>query len=211
MEYSIKEVVQNVDISEQGLYKRIKTNYDDYLKKGYIITKLIAKPGGAKSQTFITESGLNDLLKTRPLKEGSKLNQVAKTNTTKLSNNTKPQKEQNSTEVAQSLTFEVLNQSLVDLKEENKRLNAKIDKQEEFYNKKMDEQKKEFQEAYKNQQEIYQKMIDKMLNNFNNAIQRLPEPPQNQEQPSSNVIVEEAETEPRGIKKLFSKFKKIWV
>ena len=38
MEYSIKEIARCVEISEQGLYKRIKTNYEDYLKKGAAAT-----------------------------------------------------------------------------------------------------------------------------------------------------------------------------
>ena len=33
MSFTIKDVAKNVDISEQGLYKRIKSNYDEYIQK----------------------------------------------------------------------------------------------------------------------------------------------------------------------------------
>ena len=181
MEYSIKEIARCVEISEQGLYKRIKTNYEDYLKKGFIVLNQVEQPNGTKEQIFITKKGLEDLLKTKPMRKGATLkgfealNQNTKTlNQVEqpLNQDTKPKDVQPASDVLLNL----LNQNIADLKEENKRLNEKLEKQEARFDKKLEEQKQEFKEQYEKQQELYQKTLDRIMQSFQNALLQLPKP-----------------------------------
>ena len=218
MYYTIKEIVKIVDISEQGLYKKIKTNYDELLKKEYIVVQPLnqslvgTQPNhSTKTQIFITQSGLDDLLKTKQLREGVRLEDFIKNDkrtkneprksliftqpkfrryTKPLNQNTQPKQPQS----ASNELLKLLNQNINDLKEENKRLNEKIEKQEEKFDAKIEQQKKEFQEQYNKQQEAYQQTLNKILQSFNNALLQLPQP--------QEIKKAEAE-EPRGIKKLF--------
>ena len=218
MYYTIKEIVKIVDISEQGLYKKIKTNYDELLKKEYIVVQPLnqglvgTQPNhSTKTQIFITQSGLDDLLKTKQLREGVRLEDFIKNDkrtkneprkslvftqpkfsryTKPLNQNTQPKQPQS----ASNELLKLLNQNINDLKEENKRLNEKIEKQEEKFDAKIEQQKKEFQEQYNKQQEAYQQTLNKILQSFNNALLQLPQP--------QEIKKTEAE-EPRGIKKLF--------
>lgn len=181
MEYSIKEIARCVEISEQGLYKRIKTNYEDYLKKGFIVVNQVEQPSGTKEQIFITRKGLEDLLKTKPMRKGATLkgfealnqktkplNQVEQP----LNQDTKPKDVQ----TASDNLLNLLNQNIADLKEENKRLNDKLEKQEARFDKKLEEQKQEFKEQYEKQQELYQKTLDRIMQSFQNALLQLPKP-----------------------------------
>ena len=174
MEYSIKEIARCVEISEQGLYKRIKTNYEDYLKKGFIVLNQVEQPNGTKEQIFITKKGLEDLLKTKPMRKGATLKGFEALNqTTKpLNQDTKPKDVQPASDVLLNL----LNQNIADLKEENKRLNEKLEKQEARFDKKLEEQKQEFKEQYEKQQEFYQKTLDRIVQSFQNALLQLPKP-----------------------------------
>lgn len=181
MEYSIKEIARCVEISEQGLYKRIKTNYEDYLKKGFIVLNQVEQPNGTKEQIFITKKGLEDLLKTKPMRKGATLKGFEALNqTTKplnqveqpLNQDTKPKDVQPASDVLLNL----LNQNIADLKEENKRLNEKLEKQEARFDKKLEEQKQEFKEQYEKQQELYQKTLDRIMQSFQNALLQLPKP-----------------------------------
>ena len=218
MYYTIKEIVKIVDISEQGLYKKIKNNYDELLKKEYIVVQPLnqslvgTQPNhSTKTQIFITQSGLDDLLKTKQLREGVRLEDFIKNDkrtkneprkslvftqpkfsryTKPLNQNTQPKQPQS----ASNELLKLLNQNINDLKEENKRLNEKIEKQEEKFDAKIEQQKKEFQEQYNKQQEAYQQTLNKILQSFNNALLQLPQP--------QEIKKTEAE-EPRGIKKLF--------
>lgn len=218
MYYTIKEIVKIVDISEQGLYKKIKTNYDELLKKEYIVVQPLNQSlvgtqlnHSTKTQIFITQSGLDDLLKTKQLREGVRLEDFIKNDkrtkneprkslvftqpkfsryTKPLNQNTQPKQPQS----ASNELLKLLNQNINDLKEENKRLNEKIEKQEEKFDAKIEQQKKEFQEQYNKQQEAYQQTLNKILQSFNNALLQLPQP--------QEIKKTEAE-EPRGIKKLF--------
>ena len=225
MEYSIKETTKNVDITEQGLYKRIRSNFDAYIKKGYIATKLIEQPSGTREQVFLTEEGIKDLLKTKRLKETCinkdflRLNQDTKV----IEQPTKPSladaEEPKQYKVADAPSNELLNllnQNIADLKAENKRLIEKLDKQEQRFDEKLKEQKEEFNEAFNRQNEAYQKALNTISLNFNNLMQRLP-PPQEEVQPTetTNVVKQEdaetIETKPKGFKGLFSKlFKSEW-
>lgn len=185
MEYSIKEIARCVEISEQGLYKRIKTNYEDYLKKGFIVVNQVEQPSGTKEQIFITRKGLEDLLKTKPMRKGATLkgfevlnqktkplNQVEQPVEQPLNQSTKPKDVQ----TASDNLLNLLNQNIADLKEENKRLNEKLEKQEARFDKKLEEQKQEFKEQYEKQQEMYQKTLDRIMQSFQNALLQLPKP-----------------------------------
>ena len=215
---TIKEIVKIVDISEQGLYKKIKTNYDELLKKEYIVVKPLNQSlvdtqlnHSTKTQIFITQSGLDDLLKTKQLREGVRLEDFIKNDKRtkneprkslvfthpKFSRYTKPLNQNTQQKQPQSASNELLkllNQNINDLKEENKRLNEKIEKQEEKFDAKIEQQKKEFQEQYNRQQEAYQQTLNKILQSFNNALLQLPQP-----QEINKVKAEE----PRGIRKIF--------
>ena len=217
MYFSIKEVCQMIDISEQGLYKRIKTNYDELLKKEYIVVQPLnlglvgTQPNhSTKTQIFITQSGLDDLLKTKQLREGVRIEDFIKskeqinyeakkglvTTQPKFSRYTKPLNQNTQPKQPQSASNELLallNQNIKDLKEENKRLNEKIEKQEEKFDIKMEQQKKEFQEQYNKQQEAYQQTLNKILQSFNNTLLQLPQ---------AVEPIKEAE-EPKGFKKFF--------
>ena len=174
MEYSIKEIARCVEISEQGLYKRIKTNYEDYLKKGFIVLNQVEQPNGTKEQIFITRKGLEDLLKTKPMRKGATLKGFEALNQVEqpLNQDTKPKDVQPASDVLLNL----LNQNIADLKEENKRLNEKLEKQEARFDKKLEEQKQEFKEQYEKQQELYQKTLDRIMQSFQNALLQLPKP-----------------------------------
>lgn len=174
MEYSIKEIARCVEISEQGLYKRIKTNYEDYLKKGFIVLNQVEQPNGTKEQIFITKKGLEDLLKTKPMRKGATLKGFEALNQVEqpLNQDTKPKDVQPASDVLLNL----LNQNIADLKEENKRLNEKLEKQEARFDKKLEEQKQEFKEQYEKQQELYQKTLDRIMQSFQNALLQLPKP-----------------------------------
>ena len=181
MEYSIKEISKSVEISEQGLYKRIKANYEDYLKKGYIEHNQVEQPNGKKEQIFITKKGLEDLLRTKPMRKDANLKGFEE-----LNQKTKPhnQVEQplnqtpkpNDVQPASDVLLNLLNQNIADLKEENKRLNDRLEKQEARFDKKLEEQKKEFKEQYEKQQEMYQITLDRIMQSFQNALLQLPKP-----------------------------------
>lgn len=223
MSFTIKDVAKNVDISEQGLYKRIKSNYDEYIQKKYIELNQVEQPNGTtKEQIFITKEGLQDLLKTKQLRKEadferfnevlnqptkpklSELNQVEQP----LNQTTKP----NSNKPASNEYIELLNQTIADLKTENKRLNEKLEKQEARFDEKLEKQKQEFKEQYNKQQEAYKNTIDKLLNNVNIIMQRLPEPPlENMQENNTTTIIdkpintEEIEAEQKGIKSFFKR------
>lgn len=226
MSFTIKDVAKNVDISEQGLYKRIKSNYDEYIQKGYIELNQVEQPNGTtKEQIFITKEGLQDLLKTKQLRKEadferfneilnqptkpklSGLNQVEQPlNQTAKPKNDKP---------ASNEYIELLNQTIKELKTENKRLNEKLEKQETRFDEKLEKQKQEFKEQYDKQQEAYKNTIDKLLNNVNIIMQRLPEPPlENMQENNTTTIIdkpitpittEEIEAEQKGIKSFFKR------
>lgn len=222
MEYSIKDVAKNVEISEQGLYKRIKTNYAEYIDKGYIVVKSVEQPNGTtKEQIFITISGIDDLLKTKQLRQGAslqgfeELNQVAKPlNQVEQPNDTatKPSNEETTGKTASNELLNLLNQTITDLKEENKRLNEKLDKQEARFDEKLDKQKQEFKEQFEKQQEAYQKTLDRIMQSFNNALLQLPKPTEetptqtNENRQQDQIQIEtitNTDTEAKGLKKLF--------
>ena len=226
MEYSIKDVSKNIEITEQGLYKRINNNFDAYYKKGFITTKLVEQPSGTRKQIFLTKEGIKDLLKTKQLKETCinkdflELNQ----NTKPVEQPTKPsleeieqqkatQKKESVTDATDTELLKVLNQTIADLKTENKRLNEKLDKQEERFDAKMEAQKQEFKEQFQKQQELYQMTLDRLMNNFNTVLQRLPEPTETQaeeeqatEEQEKIIEVELAEDKnEKGVKGFFKK------
>lgn len=230
MEYSIKEISKNIDITEQGLYKRIRSNFDAYIKKGYITTKLIEQPSGTREQVFLTEEGIKDLLKTKQLKETCinkdflKLNQDTKA----IEQPTKPSladaeapKQVKLADAPNNELLNLLNQNIADLKAENKRLIEKLDKQELRFDEKLKEQKEEFNEAFNRQNEAYQKALNTISLNFNNLLQRLP-PPQEEQTASdtTNIVKQEEiqttdaetiETKPKGFKGfLYKLFKSEW-
>lgn len=219
MSFTIKDVAKNVDISEQGLYKRIKSNYDEYIQKKYIELNQVEQPNGTtKEQIFITNEGLKDLLKTKQLRKEADferfnevLNQPTKPKLSGLNQTAKPKDVQPASDVLLNL----LNQNIADLKEENKRLNEKLEKQEARFDKKLEEQKQEFKEQYEKQQEMYQKTLDRIMQSFQNALLQLPKPNE-EETPNQNteLIKEDAilsseeaerETEQKGIKSFFKR------
>ena len=221
MEYSIKEISKYIEISEQGLYKRINNNYQDYLKKRFIVLNQVEQPNGKKEQIFITENGINELLKTKPIRKGAILEGYKALNqTTKplnqveqpLNQTTKP----NDVQTASDSLLNLLNQNILDLKAENKRLNEKLESQELRFDKKLEEQKQEFKEQYEKQQEMYQKTLDRITQSFQTAILQLPKPNTDeniikQEPINENITIrnEDAENEaeikekPKGIKAFF--------
>lgn len=231
MSFTIKDVAKNVDISEQGLYKRIKSNYDVYIKKGFIELNQVEQPNGTtKEQIFITKEGLQDLLKTKQLRKEAdfeRFNEVLNQPTKpKLSGLNQVEQPLNQTakpkdvQPASDVLLNLLNQNIADLKEENKRLNEKLEKQEARFDKKLEEQKQEFKEQYEKQQEMYQKTLDRIMQSFQNALLQLPKPNEeetprqtaeviNQEpiKEDTTLSSEEAEreTEQKGIKSFFKR------
>ena len=227
MEYSVKEIAKNVEISEQGLYKRIKANYEKYLEQKFIVLKQVEKLGGTTTeQIFITEKGLDDLLITKKIRQGATLtglgervNQVNRSlNTT--SNLVNKSNTTNNIQTVPNTVLNLLNQTIEDLKEENKRLNEKLDKQEERFDEKLEKQKQEFKEQYDRQQEAYQKTLDRIMQSFNTALLELPKPreevKETNETPQqiSEIIQQEQitkeegsgiDTETKGLKKLFKR------
>ena len=215
MEYSIKEISKNIDITEQGLYKRIKTNFDTYIKNGFIVTKLIEQPSGTREQIFLTEEGIKDLLKTKQLKETCinkellELNQDTKT----IEQPIKPSladaeapKQYKVADAPSNELLKVLNQTIADLKAENKRLIEKLDKQELRFDEKLKEQKNEFSEAFNKQNEAYQKALNTISINFNNLLQRLPPPQEEATAEPTNIVNNEEPTKKKGFfARLFNK------
>lgn len=215
MEYSIKEISKNIDITEQGLYKRIKTNFDAYIKNGFIVTKLIEQPNGTREQIFLTEEGIKDLLKTKQIKETCinkdflELNQDTKT----VEQPTKPSladaeapKQYKVADAPSNELLNLLNQNIADLKAENKRLIEKLDKQEQRFDEKLKEQKEEFNEAFNRQNEAYQKTLNTISLNFNNLLQRLPPPNEEATAEPTNIVNNEEATKKKGFfARLFNK------
>lgn len=229
MKYTIKEIASYVEISEQGLYKRIKTNYKEYLKKGFIVLNQVEQPNGTKEQIFLTDKGLEDLLHTKKTRRGATLRGLV-TGTKALNQVEQPPNQDTKPEDVKTSSnniLNLLNQTISDLKEENKRLNEKLDKQEARFDKKLEEQKQEFKEQYEKQQELYQKTLDRILQSFNSALLELPKPNEAQtkhedilqnepikedaeEQPTEDKttsdaeeVQEEIQPEAKGIKRLF--------
>lgn len=231
MSFTIKDVAKNVDISEQGLYKRIKSNYDVYIKKGFIELNQVEQPNGTtKEQIFITKEGLQDLLKTKQLRKEADykrfnevLNQATKP---KLSGLNQVEQPLNQTakpkdvQPASDVLLNLLNQNIADLKEENKRLNEKLEKQEARFDKKLEEQKQEFKEQYEKQQEMYQKTLDRIMQSFQNALLQLPKPNEEETPRQTTEVINqepikedatlsreeaERETEQKGIKSFFKR------
>lgn len=205
MQYSIKEIARCVEISEQGLYKRIKANYENYLKNGFMVLNQVEQPNGTKEQIFITEKGLEDLLKTKQMRQGASLkgcevlnqntkplNQVEQPVEQPLNQNTKLKEVQ----TASNELLNLLNRNIEDLKEENRRLNEKLEKQEERFDKKLEEQKQEFKEQYEKQQELYQKTLDRIMQSFQNALLQLPKAEEKDEEPTSKPGTEVINQEP---------------
>ena len=226
MSFTIKDVGKNLDIWQQGLYKRIKSNYDEYIQKKYIELNQVEQPNGTtKEQIFITNEGLKDLLKTKQLRKEAdfeRFNEVLNQPTKpKLSGLNQVEQPLNQTakpkdvQPASDVLLNLLNQNIADLKEENKRLNEKLEKQEARFDKKLEEQKQEFKEQYEKQQEMYQKTLDRIMQSFQNALLQLPKPNE-EETPNQNteLIKEDAilsseeaerETEQKGIKSFFKR------
>lgn len=215
MEYSIKEISKNIDITEQGLYKRIKTNFDVYIKNGYIVTKLIEQPSGTREQIFLTEEGIKDLLKTKHLKETciNKDFLELKQDTKIIEQPTKPNeadaeapKQYKVADAPSNELLNLLNQNIADLKAENKRLIEKLDKQEQRFDEKLKEQKEEFNEAFNRQNEAYQKALNTISLNFNNLLQRLPPPQEEATTEPTNIVSNEEPTKKKGFfARLFNK------
>lgn len=197
-------------------------------KSGFIVVNQVEQPNNStKNQIFITKEGLLDLLKTKEFRNEADLTEfeeIIKETTKPLNPTTKPTtkplnqrgKEKdtkgNSDGVLNHSTdyIKLLNQNITDLKEENKRLNEKLEKQEIHFEEKLEKQKQEFNEQYNRQQEAYKNTIDKLLNNVNIIMQRLPEPPLAEEQQTNGNIITNVEAEtPKEKKSFFSRlFKK---
>jgi len=231
MSFTIKDVAKNVDISEQGLYKRIKSNYDEYIQKKYIELNQVEQPNGTtKEQIFITNEGLKDLLKTKQLRKEAdfeRFNEVLNQPTKpKLSGLNQVEQPLNQTakpkdvQPASDVLLNLLNQNIADLKEENKRLNEKLEKQEARFDKKLEEQKQEFKEQYEKQQEMYQKTLDRIMQSFQNALLQLPKPNEEETPRQTTEVINqepikedatlsreeaERETEQKGIKSFFKR------
>ena len=210
MEYTIKQVAKKLEITEQGIYKRIKSNNDNYLSKGYIVVKPVEQPNGTtKNQTFITDSGLEFLLEAQRLRNNEvasnttqveqPLNQGLNNYSTIVEQQPQHQEAQNDT---QTLLFEqvkqALNQQIEDLKTENKRLIDKIENQEQKFDAKYEQQEQKFKEQFDNQQRAYQLTLDKILGQYNTILQRLPEPQADVIQPTEITAQADAPTEHRG-------------
>lgn len=231
MSFTIKDIAKNVDISEQGLYKRIKSNYDEYIQKKFIELNQVEQPNGTtKEQIFITNEGLKDLLKTKQLRKEAdfeRFNEVLNQPTKpKLSGLNQVEQPLNQTakpkdvQPASDVLLNLLNQNIADLKEENKRLNEKLEKQEARFDKKLEEQKQEFKEQYEKQQEMYQKTLDRIMQSFQNALLQLPKPNEEETSRQTTEVINqepikedatlsreeaERETEQKGIKSFFKR------
>ena len=181
MNYTIRQVSQSIDITEQGLYKRINNNLEEYKQKKFITFKKTEK----RTQILVTEKGIKELLKTRAFRSGAELKgfNLEEEKEKEVTTESEQKKETiisgNDREI-----IEILKEQIQDLKTENKRLNEKMDKQ----------------------QEKYQEQINKLIFSFNQTLEvfkQLPVPPEETETEKQNIIQVKAEQKKEGKFKSF--------
>ena len=211
MEYTIKQIAKRIEISEQGLYKRIASHKDEYMQKGFVVLNQVEQPNGTtKEQTFITDSGLEYLLQAKRLRTTDidthsteveqPLNQGLSNHSTEVEQPTTQPSTQNDSNTASNQFFnqlnQVLNQQIEDLKAENKRLVEKLEAQEQKFDIKYEQQEIKFREQFEQQREDYKNSLSLITSKFNLILQRLPEPQEDIVQPTE--ITAEQPQEHRG-------------
>lgn len=193
--YTIKSVIKCLNISEQGLYKKIRTNNNIYIEQGLIITKTSVINGSLKAQILITEKGLNQFISEKGLKEGVTLadieifeeqeplnqsslvlNQDTKPKadiiepTTEEAQDTKPTKPQKFSTKPSEDTTEIYKELIEELKKDNNTLRAELIKQSKDFT-------TQLQEGLKEQEERLNKRFDEQLqkqaDNYNSQLEKI--------------------------------------
>lgn len=135
---SITQLCKSIDLSEPGARKNILTNKQEYIKQGYIEIKQVIRQGKTSEQIFVTNRGLSYFISKYPYKD------VVQDELDQSQEEAEKKETQSGGEaVDNSKYIEVLEQTIKDLKDENKRLNDKIDDYQE--------QQKQDREALTNQ------------------------------------------------------------
>jgi flagellar capping protein FliD len=128
---TITQLCKNIALSEPGARKNIESNKQDYIKQGYVIINETMKQGQKTEQIRVTQRGINYFMSKYPFKDiiQEEINQ---------------EEIQSGKEVVENDKYiTILENTIKELKEENKRLNNKIDDYQE--------QQKQDREALTNQ------------------------------------------------------------
>lgn len=120
---SITQLCKNIGLTEPGARKNITSNKQEYIKQGYITINETIKQGQKMEQIAITNKGLEYFISKYPLKEAEQ-KQIAPDEHEKT---IKKQPKDNLETTENNKYIEILEQTIKDLKQENKRLNDKID------------------------------------------------------------------------------------
>lgn len=185
---SITQLCKSIDLSEPGARKNILTNKQEYIKQGYIEIKQVIRQGKTSEQIFVTNRGLSYFISKYPYKD------VVQDELDQSQEEAEKKETQSGGEaVDNSKYIEVLEQTIKDLKDENKRLNDKIDDYQE--------QQKQDREALTNQFNQLFETNRKLADN----IQGLMDFMQNQPKQLTGDIIQE---QPKKKKGIFSFFRK---
>jgi len=128
---TITQLCKNIALSEPGARKNIESNKQDYIKQGYVIINETMKQGQKTEQIRVTQRGINYFMSKYPFKDiiQEEINQ---------------EEIQSGKEAVENDKYiTILENTIKELKEENKRLNNKIDDYQE--------QQKQDREALTNQ------------------------------------------------------------
>lgn len=185
---SITQLCKSIDLSEPGARKNILTNKQEYIKQGYIEIKQVIRQGKTSEQIFVTNRGLSYFISKYPYKD------VVQDELDQSQEEAEKKETQSGGEAVDNSKYvEVLEQTIKDLKDENKRLNDKIDDYQE--------QQKQDREALTNQFNQLFETNRKLADN----IQGLMDFMQNQPKQLTGDIIQE---QPKKKKGIFSFFRK---
>lgn len=185
---SITQLCKSIDLSEPGARKNILTNKQEYIKQGYIEIKQVIRQGKTSEQIFVTNRGLSYFISKYPYKD------VVQDELDQSQEEAEKKETQSGGEaVDNSKYIEVLEQTIKDLKDENKRLNDKIDDYQE--------QQKQDREALTNQFNQLFETNRKLADNMQGLMDFM----QNQPKQLTGDIIQE---QPKKKKGIFSFFRK---
>ena len=185
---SITQLCKSIDLSEPGARKNILTNKQEYIKQGYIEIKQVIRQGKTSEQIFVTNRGLSYFISKYPYKD------VVQDELDQSQEEAEKKETQSGGEaVDNSKYIEVLEQTIKDLKDENKRLNDKIDDYQE--------QQKQDREALTNQFNQLFETNRKLADNMQGLMDFM----KNQPKQLTGDIIQE---QPKKKKGIFSFFRK---
>lgn len=148
---TITELCKKIALSDPGARKNIENNKQDYLKQGYIVINQVMKQGQSIDQIRVTSKGIDYFMSKYPY---IKLSQTDIRKLETKQDETKSDKEA----VKNSQYVELLEKTITDLKEENKRLNDKIDQYQEQQTKDREALTNQFNQLF----ETNRKLADNM-------------------------------------------------